>query len=129
MNFLTIFLTKPPLATSSSMTVAMDKILRELSDLKDGQRKSEEQRIIFEKRIETKLQSFHRDQEQAGPSQHRENRYNHAQQRGQDQCGSYSVCGHEHEPFAGDDFDDFDVNFPINRDAGVEELEWNIRTD
>lgn len=110
----------------------MDRLLRELNEVKNCQKKkSEEQRVTFEKRIEAKLQDLNRfrGQEQSGPSgnsQNRENRFNH---RGQDQCGSSSTPAREHDPFPADDFLDFDVDYPINRDAGIEELEWNIRTD
>lgn len=102
--------------TTFSVTGGMsrfeERVLRELNELKSAQKKSEEQRILFEMRIEKKLQG-HSGSNPNRPIQNR----------------ARSPPLEERVPFDGDDFEEFDQDFPIKKSTSVEELEWNIRTD
>lgn len=122
MNVLDDVLIRPATTFSTQNGMSFEeRILKDLNDLKRAQKTSEENRLLFEARVEKRLDNFLNDQS-----------------RVQGLCGATQIRtqSHHHDslpvPTAVEDFEDFeefDQNFPIERLEYVEELEWSIRKD
>lgn len=95
-----------------------DNILAHLIDLKNAQKKSEEQRLVFESRMVLKMDSFMNNimLQSQGRSQNR------GQTQHLDLCQSSDLAR-----FTEEDFEDLDENFPIILTENVDKLEWDIR--
>lgn len=78
------------------------RILKELQSLKKAQQHSEEQRLLFENRIEKKLHAIQRNR---------------------------GARGREETVYDEDDFEGLDRNFPITETDVVEQLEKKIRKE
>lgn len=89
-------------------------MLKELKEMKNGQKLAEEKRLLFETRMESKWDNFLKKVSQT-------------QDRGKNRSQSRS------EEFAlameDDDFEDLDDDFPITIFKDVEKLEWTLRSD
>lgn len=89
------------------------RVLSELNSLKEAYKESEQKRFIFEQRLEKKWDSFMNDFYR----QQYQNQ-NKIQREVPDQSA-----------FDYDDYEEFDENFPINKEENVGELELSIRKD
>lgn len=102
----------PPLSSTPIITGLSfeERVLRELKELKNDQKKADEKRVLFEAFIETKLDNFVK----VVSKNQRQSRNDYEEPDLTEEI---------------DDFEDLDEDFPIKIEADVMDLNWNIQGD
>lgn len=95
------------------------KVISVLEELKKSQKESDDKRLMFETRMETKWEMFVKDMRQGGQGQDRgQSRSEHVK------ANVDNTPSPDYE-----DFEKLDESFPVKFEGEAEELEWNVKKD
>lgn len=107
-----------------------EKMLRAIDDLKKAHEASEQRRLVFEARIDKKVNTFVNEHRSGSRTLSIGNQIRAQNLNSDSFARMRGVAARAQAAIEDDeDFEEFDKNFPVAKKANVEDLEWNIRRD